>query len=139
MKIVKEINKEKSLKNLLKMKDSHSKVRNIKHDEIKLQRYLEPNEIIRNREDAQLIFKLRCQMTNLKVNMKGKYDNVECRACKKENESQKHVFECNAISVKLHEKETYEELLDGSLRQKIKLSEIMKKRIDKLQEIEKLQ
>ena len=138
MKIIKEINKEKSLKTLLKMKDSHSKVRNIKHDEIKLQRYLEPNEIIRNREDAQLIFKLRCQMTNLKSNMKGKYDNLECRACKKEIESQKHVFECNAISVKFHEEETYEELLDGSLRQKIKLSEIMKKRIDKLQEIEKL-
>ena len=50
--------------------------------------------------------------------MKGNYENLECRACDKENESQQHVFKSNAIDVKLYEKETYAELIEGSLRQK---------------------
>ena len=103
-----------------------------------MQRYLEPNKMIRSKEDAQFIFKLRCKMTNLKANMKGKYENLECRACKIENESQQHVFECNEIDVKFHVKETYEDLIEGSLRQKIEISEVMKKRIERLQEIEKI-
>ena len=120
------------------MKNLHSKVKNIKHDELRMQRYLEPNKLIRNKEEAQFIFKLRCQMTNLKANMKGNYENLECRACKVENESQQHVFECKEIDVELYEKETFEELIEGTLRQKIQISEYMRKRIEKLQEIEKV-
>ena len=74
----------------------------------------------------------------MKANMKGNYENLECRACKVENESQQHVFECKEIDVKLYEKETFEELIEGTLRQKIQISEYMRKRIDKLQEIEKV-
>ena len=62
-----------------------------------------------------------------KPKRKGKYENLECRACKIENESQQHVFECNEIDVKFHVKETYEDLIEGSLRQKIEISEVMKK------------
>ena len=33
------------------------------------------------KDDAQLISKVRCRMTEAKVNLKGKYDNLECGAC----------------------------------------------------------
>ena len=92
----------------------------------------------KNKEDAQFIFKLRCQMTNLKANMKGKYETYVCRACKSEDENQKHVYQCKEIDVSLNEQEEYETLLEGTLKQKLKISEIMKKRIEKLQEIEQL-
>ena len=138
MKIIKNKNKEKSFEALLKVKEIHSKVQNIKYEEMKMQRYLQPNKIIKNKEDAQFIFKLRCQMTNLKANMKGKYETYVCRACKSEDENQKHVYQCKEIDVSLNEQEEYETLLEGTLKQKLKISEIMKKRIEKLQEIEQL-
>ena len=39
-------------------------------------------------------------MIDVKVNFKGKYENLECQGCKIEEESQKHLFECNEIMKK---------------------------------------
>ena len=44
------------------------------------------------KEDAQLVFKLRCRVTGVKINMRGKYDNLECEACGLEEETQQHII-----------------------------------------------
>ena len=47
-----------------------------------------------NRTQASLIFKARTRMLNIKDNMRGGYkDNMTCRICNTEVETQKHIFE----------------------------------------------
>jgi hypothetical protein len=36
--------------------------------------------------------KLRCRVTEAKVNLKGKYDELECGACGSEEETQQHII-----------------------------------------------
>ena len=33
----------------------------------------------------------------MKINFRGKYENLECDICKKQEESQKHILECSEI------------------------------------------
>jgi hypothetical protein len=84
----------KAFEKLQKVKESHSKVKEIQHNLIKIQKYLQPNSIKITREEAQLIFQLRCRVTETKVNLRGKYDNLECEACGLEKETQQHIIEC---------------------------------------------
>ena len=51
---------------LQKEKESHSKVKEIKHKSIQMQKYLQPNNMKMLKEDAQLVFKLRCRVTGVK-------------------------------------------------------------------------
>ena len=80
---------------LNKVKQSHSKVRDLKHEVLKMKQYLMPNNLRMNKEDGQMIFKLRCRVT--KMNMKGMYDEHDCRACGKINENQEHIIQCEEI------------------------------------------
>ena len=79
--ILKNSTEEKALEELEKKKAKHSKVMNIKHKQIKMQKYLKSNGLKMNQEEVQTIFKLRSRMTNVKTNFRGKYDNFECELC----------------------------------------------------------
>ena len=37
-------------------------------------------------------------MTQIKVNLKGKYDTLECDACGKEEETQEHILVCEELN-----------------------------------------
>ena len=50
---------EKSFRDLIKKKESHSKVNRIKHIRLKMQNYLKPNGFKVRIEEAQEIFKMR--------------------------------------------------------------------------------
>ena len=84
MKLVKSSNKSHTFEKLQKIKFSHTKVKNLEHNSLKMQKYLQPNQTKITNEEAQLVFKLRCRVTETKVNLKGKYDLLECDACGKE-------------------------------------------------------
>ena len=73
--IVKRKVQNKSFKDLLKIKEKHSKVKNINHKMLQMQNYLLPNNLKMKIEDSQLIFKLRCKVTETKINLKGMYDD----------------------------------------------------------------
>ena len=64
----------KTLEKFNNEKKCHSKVKKIERNTIKMQKYL-------RKEDAQLIFQMRCRMTEAKINLRGMYDNLECGAC----------------------------------------------------------
>ena len=110
------------------MKQTHSKVKDVKHISLKMQDYFLPNNGIENitKQDVQLIFQMRSKVTNLKMNMKGKYETFECGACLLENESQKHVYECKEIWKKRNieniNNPVYENIMSGSVIQKIKVA-----------------
>ena len=67
---------------------------------LKMQKYLKPNKEIVKIEDKQLLFKLRCRTTDVKMNKKGLYKEYQCRACGLENESQNHVTRCEILTKK---------------------------------------
>ena len=77
-------------------------MRQIEYPILKMQKYLKPNEEMVKVEEKQLLFRLRCKTTNLKMNMKSLYEEYKCRACGLENESQKHVTNNCEMLLKLN-------------------------------------
>ena len=116
-----------ALQDLENIKSKHSKVKMIKHPTLKLQNYLKPNKLNIKREHSQLIFKLRCQVTDIKENMKNFYDMHACGACGLENENQKHVLQCNIIQkhnvedIKTNNVE-YEEIQNENAENQLKIA-----------------
>ena len=138
MKMIKDKNRLKSFEKLTKKKLSHSKVMEIEHSLIKIQKYLQPNSMKMTREDAQLIFHLRCRVTEAKVNLKGKYDDLECGACGLVEESQQHIVECKMLNNnKIFEEIKYEKLFNGTVAEKLKIAYKFRENFSKLEEIKK--
>ena len=51
-----------------------------------------PSEYNATKDEIQMIFKLRCRVTELKTNLKGIYDTYECSLCGGEEETQAHIY-----------------------------------------------
>ena len=141
MNMIKRKIEHKALKDLNRVKESHSKVRELSHPVLKMQKYFMPSNLNLSQEDCQLIFKLRSRVTETKMNMKGKYDSHECTACGDENESQEHVIKCNVI-LQMNtdydmEVPEYEELLHGNVAQQSKISKLFNSNMKILQKLKK--
>jgi hypothetical protein len=81
----------KSFKYLENIKETHSKVKSLKHPVLKMQPYQ------MKKEECQVIFQMRSQVTNTKMNQKHRYNSYECEACGQTDESKEHVTNCNVI------------------------------------------
>ena len=102
--------KETTFTDMVKKKESHSKVKNIIHKRLEIQGYLKPNKIRMKIEEAQEFFRMRGRVTELKTNFKGKYESFECDACKIEDETQKHIIECKEINKEKKKIKKYQNL-----------------------------
>ena len=74
MNIVKRKIEKHSFEKLQQKKMVHSKMYKLEHSEIEIQNMC-------NQINQKFIFKLRCRVTNLKINLQGKYDELEYEAC----------------------------------------------------------
>ena len=138
MQKVKKRTREKLFEKLNGLKLSHSKVENVEHNELKMQKYLQPNQNQMNKEEAQIIFKLRCRVTEIKNNLKGSYDELECTACGIEEETQKHILECNILNINGKDEEVkYEKIFNGTVTEKIKIARKFKENFDLLENMKK--
>jgi hypothetical protein len=136
MNMIKQRINSKTFENLQKQKMSHSKVKYVEHSCIKIQKYLQPNRTKITLEEAQLIFKLRCRVTEVKVNLKGKYDSLECGACGFEEENQQHILNCKELNRNKNAQEfKYENLLNGTVIEKLKIAQIFKANFESLENI----
>ena len=79
--LVKRSIKNHVFENLSAKQKKHSKVNNWSHSFFTMQKYLKPNSESIKVEDSQNIFKLRCNMMQVKMNYKNLYETHECRAC----------------------------------------------------------
>ena len=117
--------KEKTFERLNKLKVNHSKVSHLKHYKLEMQRYLKSSKEKMKQEEAQTIFKLRSRVTDVKINLRGKYETFECEVCKEEEESQNHIMECKEI-VKFRQNYTkppnYNKLFDGNVKEQLEIS-----------------
>merc|ERR1711954_609057 len=112
------------MKRLNTLKENHSKVSNLSHTTLKMQNYFKANRHKISKEESQMIFKMRCRVTNVKMNMKGKFENLECSVCNSENESQIHIMECSEISKHKEIKEKiveYENILGENVKKQLEI------------------
>jgi hypothetical protein len=130
IKMVKAKNGQKTFEKLQLIKKSHTV--------ITMQKYLQPNQTNITREEAQLIFKLRCRVTEVKNNLQGKYDSLECEACGLESETQQHILMCKVINRDKDLQEfKYEKLFNGTVMEKLKIARIFKENFKILENMKK--
>ena len=93
------------------------------------------------RRQISLIFKARARMLNIKNNCKSKYtnkntgeQNIICRACKTENETQSHILtECEMIHPNDNDKIPEDELFDENPKNLRKTAGKLNRIIQKLE------
>ena len=84
------------IKDLQKLKSSHSKVQDILYNSLKVQTYISDFQT----KDTQLLFKLRSRMINVRANFKNYYrdSDISCNLCLKgTEENQAHLLECETL------------------------------------------
>ena len=123
-----------ALKELEKLKLSHSKVEKVKHETLEIQQYFMPSKMKKTKEEIQTIFKLRCRVTELKTNLKGIYDTYECSLCGKEEETQTHILECEVLNGKNDSENNdeepiidYEEIFGNDVKELVNIARKFKK------------
>ena len=116
---------EKAFQRLSGLKENHSKVKNLIYSDFKMQNYLKPSRVKATKSEIQTIFELRSRVTDVKLNFRGKFENLECRVCQNNEESQKHAYECDDI-LKLrrikNQKTEYENIFGQNKRKQIQIA-----------------
>ena len=132
---------EKAFKDLNKQKENLTKVMNIKHKKLEIQKYLKACNIKITQEEAQEIFKLRSRVSDVKMNFKGKYDSLECEACQEnEEESQQHIINCkilNENNENIGNVPEYEEIYNGNTKMKLKIAKLFLENIKNRENLKK--
>ena len=92
-----------------------------------MQKYLRAGQIDITYEDAITIFRIRSRMTDVKVNFKGKYENLACKICKQENESQHHILKCEKISTEKNLE--YHKIFEKDVKYQVKIAKVFNENI----------
>ena len=95
---------------LLKVKEKHTKMKDLNYSELKMQNYLKDPKI--SVEEAQNIFRFRTRSANFKENMKAKYAEILCPLCENQPDSQSHSFECSIVKEKIKISGNYEDIFN---------------------------
>ena len=77
------------------IKNTHSKVKDIKYRKLETQSYIKNGGF--NTEEIQFLYRLRTRMMDVKQNFKNMYDNNLCRLCQNDEETQQHLLECEKL------------------------------------------
>ena len=96
-KIVNKAVRAKAFSDLLKLKDSHNKVKNINFKNFEMQKYLK-TKILSNHE-VKFAFHTRSRMLDVKCNYSHSYTNLSCPACRKDAENEN--VETQAVVIKV--------------------------------------
>ena len=116
-------------KNLSAMQEKHSKVNDWTHSVFTMQKYLKPNSESIQIEDSQSIFKLRCNMMQVKKNYKNLYETHECRACGVNDETQEHILRCKILmegNKKINKMPEYKKLFIGTVKDQLEISKVFR-------------
>ena len=105
----------KAMQILEDKKSNHSKVKQLKHETFGMQKYLRNNNMKISIEEKQMIFKLRSKVTNVKMNFKGMHEDLKCKICNEENETQKHLLECKILNENEKQVLEYEKIENGNI------------------------
>ena len=91
------------------MKKKHSKLDNLEYQEIKLQSYLELNNM--NVEDSKILLRWRLRMTKFGANYGD--SKKKCPLCETHPDSQEEFFKnCNVVQQQISNKLDYQEIFN---------------------------
>ena len=119
-----------ALEKLEEKKNNHSKVKELKHENLGLQKYLKHSNIKITREEKQLIFQLRSGITNVKMNRKGMYEDLRCNACNEENETQEHVLKCKILNKNEKQIIDCKKIRQGNIIEMVKIAKKFKENLE---------
>ena len=101
-KLVKEKTRAAAMEYLTNLKKKHSKVKEIEHDDLEIQKYFLPDTVTKTVKQIQDLFKIRTRMLEIKTNMKGNHKEFNCDECRilgnKNEETQEHILNCPVIN-----------------------------------------
>ena len=95
--IVKKQVKIKSFEYLIKLKENHSKAKNLQYTELNMQEYLKSGSNMTIR-DKCFIFTARTRMLDLKANFKAGRNDISCEKCGNHDEDQQHLLSCPELN-----------------------------------------
>ena len=84
-----------ALKDLNKIKESHSKVKDLQYKKLEIQNYMKQRSF--KTQEIHLLFKLRTRMLQVKNNFKNQHENIQCDLCNEAEETQEHLLDCQTI------------------------------------------
>ena len=119
-----------TLDKLEEKKKTHSKVKELIHENLGIQKYLKHSNIKITKEERQLIFQLRSEVTNVKMNCKGKYEDLKCEACKEGDETQEHVYKCKILNKNEKEMIKFEKIKSGNVKDMVEIAKKFKKNLE---------
>ena len=80
-------------------------------------------------EERPLIFKLRSEVTNIKMNYKGMYENFQCEVCNEEDETQEHIIKCKILNKEEKDNVDYSKIKNGNIIEMVKIARMFKKNL----------
>ena len=87
-----------------------------------MQKYLKPNETKITQEEAREIFRMRCNVSDVKANYRWKFEDVDCSICQEE-ENQEHIINCNMINnYEMEEIPQYDEIWKSDVKNQIQIA-----------------
>ena len=130
--LVKKKTREYTLNKLKSMQNSHSKMNNIKYENIKMQNYFSRTDL--NKEQKQMIFQFRTRMSNFGENYRGGRAQVNCPLCDNHRDKQELSYTCTVIQREVELKGSFEEIYGDNIsihtiESLQKISEVRKKLI----------
>ena len=114
---------------LSEIKLSHSKSRNIRHGELKLQSYLQSKHSDLSIREKQFTFTARSRMLDLRSNFKVGLSTSQCRRCEDSEETQEHCPTLRDGGV-VTEVPQYDDLLGGETQKLVNISRILSTKYD---------
>ena len=120
----------KAMKVLEEKKANHSKVKTLKLENRGMQKYLKNSRMKITIEERQLIFKIRSEVTNVKMNFKGMYENFKCEVCNEEDENQEHILKCKLLNKEEIENIDYSKIKNGNVIEMVKIARQFKKNLE---------
>ena len=121
----------KCLEYLNKQKAKHTKVKHIVHSELKIQDFLQPNNV-QSVHLSKFLFSARSRMLDFKINFRKKYSDLNCPLGCDEPDSQQHGLHCDKIvtnAVDENQSVRYEDLFSNQVKKQTTVAAILKDRM----------
>ena len=131
-----------ALRELLELKDSHSKMSKLKYTELKLQNIYKSENI--NSYQAKNLYRWRTRTWDFRTNYRSKYSDLKCQLCLSHIDKDELFLSCQVIinevpSVRSNKTLKYEDLFSDDVEKQEKIGKLLdvayKKRVELLSKL----
>ena len=128
---VKKAVKKKAFEDLIKLKNTHNKVKNINFSEFKMQGYLKTT-LLSNHE-AKFLFHSRCRMLPVRTNYGSSFSEHFCPLCKTIEDTQSYLLFCDTLenqNVLVSSVPEYDHLFSSKVEDQVVIVKVLKQKFE---------